>query len=114
MGETNICSWRIIPALSFLNHVTVEFNVGWENLNTARKEMRQRTAAKETIFCYTKANWVQFNAKFDQARRDSVDSPRKHRVKKESLPGTKDRDLSQDRGRTPLSWRIEECRQLSR
>ena len=82
MGEGGISSWRTIPALGFSDHVTIEFNLGWESLNATSEDVRQRSAAKETKFCYAKAIWERFNYKFDKAYRDYVDAPRKRRIKK--------------------------------
>ena len=70
-GEANITRWRTIPAIG---HVTIDCNVGWENLNATGQEVRQRTAAKNTKLCYAKANWKRFNAKIDKAYLDYAEN----------------------------------------
>jgi len=56
-----ISSWRTILTLGFSDHVTIEFNVGWENLNATGEVVCQMTAAEEKKFCCAKANWERFD-----------------------------------------------------
>ena len=81
MGEACISDWRTIPDLGFSDHVTISFNVRWDNTVTGERE-RTRTAKKETKFCYKKADWKKFNRRFEKAYREFVDVPRKRRVRR--------------------------------
>ncbi len=82
MGDVVITDWRTIPALGFSDHSAIAFNVRRDYVAGAGERARQRTSARETKFCYDKADWKKFNRHFDNAYRNFVDSPRKRKVKR--------------------------------
>ena len=82
LGDVVITDWRTIPALGFSDHAAIAFSVRREYVAGEGERARQRTTARETKFCYDKADWKKFNRYFDIAYRNFVDSPRKRQIKR--------------------------------
>ena len=82
MGDVIISDWRTIPALGFSDHTTIAFNIRRDIIANSGEKARQRTAKKETKFCYAKADRKKFNRQFDNAYRNFVDTPRKRKVRR--------------------------------
>ena len=47
MGAAFISDWRTIPALGFSDHVTITFNIGWDNLTAIGENEHQRNTKRD-------------------------------------------------------------------